>query len=86
MFVCVFLFAVYADIVRDVMEICEYQLTLGFGTCQCPVDMVHIFEVTLEQLTSLMAQEQPATWPNPGQYCGSPRFNCPEPNCITWMS
>ena len=51
--------------------------------CHCPATMMTYYGLTLAELTYCMEQEQPATWTDPGQFCGDASENCVEPVCIT---
>ena len=69
--------------IRKVMEACETTRTSPFSTCLCPALLMQAYGLTQQQLTLVMAQEQPTTWTDPRQYCGTASLNCAAPNCIT---
>ena len=68
--------------VASLMESCEATRTgSSGGTCDCPADIMSDFGLALAELADIMAQQQPAEWTDPGQYCGG--ASCDKPNCIT---
>ena len=83
--------AVTADAIGGLMSKCESSRNVDpndpFNTnsdvCFCPADMIGYYGLTEAELTYCMEQEQPATWTDPGQYCGDASLSCDEPVCIT---
>ena len=80
-----FVVVVGTQFIYILMRQCEDSRSGGpfdVGGCACPVDIATFVDITIDQLTSAMAHDQPAVWTDPGRYCGSAELNCDDPVCI----
>ena len=80
--------AVTAENITPLMTTCENsrQPPNPFAPtplCYCPVTIMGFYGLSEAELTYCMAQKQPTTWTDPGQFCGSASLACADPNCIT---